>query len=319
MFEAVGIKGDLGALIIGAIMAGHPMASEMSKKLIGFKDLLLVGFFLSIGMAGDFSPGAMLLAAGVGRCRGLEGGVYFAVFSGFHLRARTAVLASLKLANFSEFGLIVGSIAVANGWFTGDWLVIIALALTLTFIVAAPLNARAGSLVAVLLPRVRRFESSKVLPEDAPIDCGGARIAILGMTRGGAGAYDGLKERFGDILIGLDSSPEVVARHSKAGRRVMLADVTDDDFWSRTGQSKPEVVLLAMPEYGENLALVRRFRASGEEGRCCFAMADFPEEEEAMMEAGADMVWNMDAEAGRGFAEDVIRELGDRLAGAGEG
>ncbi len=40
----------------------------------------------------------------------------------------------------SEFGLIVGAIALANGWLSGDWLVIIALALTMTFIVAAPLN-----------------------------------------------------------------------------------------------------------------------------------------------------------------------------------
>jgi len=48
-FVLVGLKGDLGALIMGVLLSGHPRASELSKALLGFKDLLLVGFFLSIG------------------------------------------------------------------------------------------------------------------------------------------------------------------------------------------------------------------------------------------------------------------------------
>ena len=42
----------------------------------------------------------------------------------------------------------MGAIALANGWLSGDWLVIIALALTMTFIAAAPPNARARSILA---------------------------------------------------------------------------------------------------------------------------------------------------------------------------
>ena len=45
LFNLVDMKGDLGALIVGALLAAHPSAAEMSKKLMGFKDLLLVGFF----------------------------------------------------------------------------------------------------------------------------------------------------------------------------------------------------------------------------------------------------------------------------------
>ena len=43
----------LGALLLGLLLASDPKASELSKSLFGFKDLFLVGFFLSIGLTGD--------------------------------------------------------------------------------------------------------------------------------------------------------------------------------------------------------------------------------------------------------------------------
>jgi predicted Kef-type K+ transport protein len=55
LFDAVNLKGDLGALITGAMLASHPLAGDVSKRLLGFKDLLLVGFFLSIGMSGNLT------------------------------------------------------------------------------------------------------------------------------------------------------------------------------------------------------------------------------------------------------------------------
>ena len=51
LFELVNIKGDLGALLIGMFLASHPKASEINKSLMSFKDLFLIGFFLSIGFS----------------------------------------------------------------------------------------------------------------------------------------------------------------------------------------------------------------------------------------------------------------------------
>ncbi|MGD9177705.1 MAG: cation:proton antiporter, partial [Desulfobacterales bacterium] len=51
-FELVGLKPDLGALILGMLVANHAKAGEMSKALFSFKELFLVGFFLSIGLKG---------------------------------------------------------------------------------------------------------------------------------------------------------------------------------------------------------------------------------------------------------------------------
>ena len=49
LFELVHVKGDLGALLAGMYLATHTKASEITKSLLSFKDIFLIGFFLSIG------------------------------------------------------------------------------------------------------------------------------------------------------------------------------------------------------------------------------------------------------------------------------
>jgi len=315
LFNMVDVKGDLGALLVGALLAAHPAASEMSKKLLGFKDLLLVGFFLSIGMSGTISAAALLVALGLAVVVVLKIILYFGVFTRFRLRAHTSLFASLALANYSEFGLIVGAIAVANGWLSSDWLVIIALALTLTFIAAAPLNARSRELHSRVRAHITPFESAVPLPEDTPIDPGGARIAIIGMGHVGTSAYDTLKDRYGDSLVGVEVNPDTVSRHVAAGRHVIHADATDDEFWLRTRKGNVSVALLALPEPEQVLGVAREIRSRHAAVRV-FAVAQYPEEVATLRAAGVETTWNLYTEAGKGFAEEVIDQLGDTVGNA---
>ncbi|MEJ2180007.1 MAG: cation:proton antiporter, partial [Gammaproteobacteria bacterium] len=51
-FEQVGLSSELGALLLGVILADHKRASDLSDALWGLKELFLVGFFLQIGLYG---------------------------------------------------------------------------------------------------------------------------------------------------------------------------------------------------------------------------------------------------------------------------
>jgi len=306
LFDAVDIKGDLGALVFGAMLASHPMAGEMSKKLLGFKDLLLVGFFLSIGMSGALSISAILIALGLTVLVAVKVVLFFLLFTRFRMRARTSTLSSFTLANYSEFGLIVGAIAVTNGWLTEDWLVTIALSLTMTIIAAAPINIRAASLFQSIGQFAKKFETKTLLPEDAPVDPGDARVAVVGMGRLGTGVYDTLKQQYGDVLLGIDIDPDRIANHKATGRNVILADVTDDELWDRAKTGKIEIAVLALREHAENLCMVKRIRRRNEQVKI-FSVANHAEEVDALKEAGAHAVWSLFSEAGVGFAEEVIR------------
>lgn len=125
--------------------------------------------------------------------------LFFLLLTRFKLRARTSLLGSFSLANYSEFGLIVGAIGEANGWISSEWLVIIAIALSTTFVLASPLNAAAHNIYNRFAERLKSYEIKTRHPDDQPIDPGDAEIAIFGMGRAGSGAYN----FFDDVGTGL--------------------------------------------------------------------------------------------------------------------
>jgi predicted Kef-type K+ transport protein len=309
LFDFLGLKGDLGALIIGMMLAAHPSSAEMSKSLNGFKEFLLVGFFLSIGTVGDISYITVLAGFLLALVLIIKVDLYFFIFSAFRLRKRTSAFASINLANYSEFGLIVGSIAFANGWMSGNWIVIISLALTFSFILAAPINKHARAIYGKRKGFLSRFERKNPLPEDLPIDCGTARIAIIGMARLGTGAYDTLREKYGDVLIGTDPDQSVVERHQSEGRNVILADATNEDFWIGSHGNNMSVILLAKRDYEENISIARLIKQYKGKIQYLVTVAEYPDQVESFLKEGVNAVWDFDTEAGTGFAEEVIAQL----------
>ena len=304
LFEAVDVKGDLGALILGCMLASHPLAGDVSKRLLGFKDLLLVGFFLSIGMSGNLTVAAVLIALLLTGLAIFKVVLFFALFTRFKMRARASTLSSLTLANYSEFGLIVGAIAVSNAWLTDDWLVTIALALTMTIIIAAPINTRASRLYDRLRPTARKFETESLLPEDELPDLGDAKIAVIGMGQLGTGVYDQLALDYGNLLIGIDGDADIIAAHEAAGRNVVRVDVTDDEAWEMTIVTPLEVGILALRHHQENLGFVKRVRELTGDVKL-FAVASHVDEVAELIDAGAEAAWNMYLEAGVGLASEV--------------
>ena len=144
-FEVVGLKADLGALFVGVLVGSHPRAKELSKSLVGLTDLLLVGFFLQIGLEGSLSIQGLLWAVLLLVALPLKSLAFFTILTRFHLRARTSFMAGLNLSTYSEFGLIVMALAVGKGWISSEWLVAMALALSFSILTMAPLTRRAGA------------------------------------------------------------------------------------------------------------------------------------------------------------------------------
>ncbi|VAW81934.1 Putative glutathione-regulated potassium-efflux system protein KefB, partial [hydrothermal vent metagenome] len=310
LFELVSIKGDLGALILGVTLASHSRASELARQLLGFKDLFLVGFFLSIGLSGPLSWNSVAIGLLLLLLVPFKTVLFFSLLSKFHLRARTSLLASLSLANYSEFGLIVTAIGVSNGWIGNEWLIIIAIALSLSFIVAAPLNSASYHLYAGMRTLLSRFETDRHIAEEEVIDPGDTRVIIFGMGRVGSGAYDAMSQHIGEQVLGVDVDQDTAIKQHAHGRHVIRGSATDPDFWTRIQLDfdRIHLILLAMPNAQENLFAVRQLKDAGYTGKIA-AVAKYADEIEALQQAGVHAAFNLYAEAGAGFAEHVCHEL----------
>jgi len=309
-FEMVKLKGDLGALVFGMLLAAHPKADELADRLLSFKDLFLVGFFLNIGISGSPTPTGLVIAFLLALAVPFKAALFFGILTRFKLRARTSMLASLSLANYSEFGLIVGSIGVSMGWMSRDWLVIIAVALSITFILAAPLNSASHILYAHISGRLKSFETAKRLPEDKPIETGDAEVAIIGMGGVGTSAFDEMKRRYGDVVIGLDFCAETVGQHRKLGRNVVYGDAEDSDFWERVEPAKSRVnlVMLALPDSKTSVFVIRQMAQRGYQGQIT-ASVRYEDEIQILKEEGIDAAYSLYEEAGVGFADHVCAHM----------
>jgi predicted Kef-type K+ transport protein len=306
VFELVGLKGDLGALVIGILIAGHPQSDELNKAMTGFKDLFLLGFFLSIGVGGIPTPGMVGLALLLVPLVLLKSGLFFALFSRFRLRARTSVLASRNLSQYSEFGLIVVAVSTANGWLPQEWLIILSLAVAFSFILAAIAIRPGDGLYSDRRELWQRHQAADLMADERPIDISEAHIIIVGMGGVGSGAYDHMNARFPGRVVGVDIAPEAVARQQEAGRRVLLGDPADADFWDRVHVPQHvEMIMLTLPRVNTSLAVLRQLRASRYSGPVA-AIARYYDEIPRLEESGASLVFNIYTEAGTGFAEHVM-------------
>ena len=308
LFELVELKGDLGALVLGLLIANHPKADEMAKTMLGFKDLFLLGFFLSVGLSGQPTLETIVVGALIAPFVFLKSALFFSLLTGFRLRARTSLLASLNLTNFSEFGLIVAAIGVANGWIDSQWLIVIAIALSLSFAIAAALNTVSQQLYTQHREIWKRLQRGELIPDDRLLDTKGARIAIIGMGGIGTGAYDTMRELHGETVVGVDTDPITARNQRSTGRNVLHGDPSDADFWDRIQATHTlELVMLALPKVTTNLAVVKQLKAASFAGQVA-AIAKFQDEVEALKEAGATTVFNIYTEAGAGFAGHVLAQ-----------
>lgn len=309
-FEAVRLKPDLGALILGMLMAPHPRAKEMADALLSVKDILLVCFFLEIGLTGLPDASGFVAAGILVGLLPVKMMLYFLVFTRFTLKARTSFITTMNLANYSEFGLIVCALAASTGKIDPQWLVVIAIALSVSLIVASPLNKYADRMFERMSSRLKRFETHRRHPEEVPFEKKPWEIVILGMGRIGVGAYDWFQDQFGKVVVGLDFNHETVDNNSRQGRSVKHGDVTDPDFWRRlpAPDGSVKLVVLTIPNLDAMLYTYRMLKKFHYQGRVAAAV-QYDEEVEVLRDEGVDIAVNVYSEAGMGLAAHVVDEL----------
>lgn len=311
VFQILGLKPALGALIAGLIISNSRKSDELANNLLSIKDFFLIAFFLGIGLTQPLSWEPFAIGAGLLVLLTLKSMIYFYLMTRFRLRARTSFQATLVLFNYSEFALIIGAMSVKAGLIEPEWLVVMAVAVSLSFIIASPMNMRL--FYAAFERWLHPFERSERLVDDQPIDTGDANILIFGMGRVGTGAYNYLRDRYSDKVLGLDEDWQMVEHHRKMGRDVILGDVLDSDFWEKLQAGRVDLVLLALNNHAANRYAVMQLRESNYEGMIA-ATAHYPDEMAELRKLGVDAVFNIYGEAGTGFAEHVCEKLLNKAA-----
>jgi len=309
LFALFGVKGDLGALIFGVLLSRHAKASELSKSLLAFKDLFLVGFFLTIGLAALPDLSMVLVALLLACLLPLKMLLFFGLLCYFRLRIRTASLVSLVLTNYSEFGLIVMVLGVQLGLLDQHWLVILALSLSISFVVTCVYYHRAHILYRKYKKLLARFEHPQKLPEDNFVQPRNAEVLVIGTGRVGRGAYQALYNELGDRVWGMDANDERIKQQQAMGMHVFIGDGENADLWEKLNVAGIKLILIAIPSIDDCRNISEQLKVAGYRGKIA-AIARFEDDREKLQNYGIDKVFDFFVEAGTGFAEESLHLIG---------
>ncbi|QWF69974.1 cation:proton antiporter [Methylomonas paludis] len=301
--EHVGVAADIGALLTGLTLAGHPSTTALANKLWGIKELFLVAFFLQIGLTDLPGREQFVIALQLLAMLPLQGLMFFGLFLFAGLRARNAFVSALVLMTYSEFALITTGAVVKAGLLPDEWQAIISLAVAGSLAIAAPLNRFSQPLFAACETFLIKFEKPSGHPDRLPDCLGVAEWLVIGMGDTGISAYQTLANQE-QRVVGLDADPTVLERLLADGRRVVYGDAEDSSLLSRLPLERIKGIVLAVPSLEVRTSAISLLRKRGFLG-LIGTVGGNAEEALSLQQQGADFVIQPLLEAGKQLAKQI--------------
>ena len=306
-FKLFGLKADLGALVLGAMIAPHERSKELARHMMGYKDFFLVAFFLMIGLHGLPNWENLIVAMILAVMVFFKGGLFLYILTRLKLRARTSWFASLSLSTYSEFGLIVAAIGYQQQIINPEWMVVIAMALSFSFFIGSPLNASAHALLNRFRPQITMLNKHCEHPDDEIRDLGDAEYLICGMGRIGRVVYHFLHGQYGDKVIAIDYDFENVERLRSANKNVFWGDATDGAFWQHVNTEKIKLIFIAMTDHKTNMNVAREISLLNERNFLTGSTSRYRDEFLDLKGMGIDFVYNYYDRLGADFADRFVK------------
>jgi glutathione-regulated potassium-efflux system ancillary protein KefC len=309
-FEIAGLKADLGALVIGMLLVGHPKSKELYERMMEYKDFFLVAFFISIGLSGIPNMNSLLITLLLLGFILFKGVLFVFILSRQNLRGRTAFLTSISLANYSEFSLIVGMAALKTGLINNEWLVAIALLMSVSFLISSPLNYFAHDIYDKVKPTIMKLniQAKYRKIDDAPIAFGDVNYMVIGLGTIGYPAFRHIDELYPGKVIGIDYSHEKIKHLQDENKNVLWGDSTDIVFWENVNCSGIQMVLLAMSEFHSDLNSMKEILKLKNRQFKVAAMYHYEDEKEELLKQKVDYIYSYKERLGIEFAESFLHE-----------
>lgn len=305
-FDLVDVKYDLGALIVGMLLVNHNRSEELYDRMMSYKDFFLIGFFINIGLQGVPTWNNLVLAVVLLVFVFFKGLLFFKIFSFFDLRARSNFLTSMYLSNYSEFGLIVGAVAVSSGFLSNDWLVTIALTMSFSFLLSSPIVERSYEIFERYRDRLNSWNRTSQEIDSQPLISGKVRYLVVGLGSIGMPAFLRLREDFARYVVGVDYNQDKINEMKSDGFDVVWGDVTDRDFWEESNWSGVEFVIFTMSDFASNSNSLKQINKLKHRGFKIAVISHYEDEKAKLEELGADFIYNYKTEVGEDFAENAI-------------
>ena len=310
VFKFVGLKPDLGALVVGMLMVNHKKAEELYDRMMSYKDFFLIAFFISIGLQGVPTFNMLLVASLLLIFALVKGGFFIFLLSFFNVRARTAFLTSVSLSNFSEFGLITMYAGLQSGLIGQEWLTILAILMSFSFFASSPFNANVHKLFDRFKSVIMLLNRGKNCIDTEIADLGNAEYIVIGMGSIGLPAYKHLAVQYPGKVIGIDYNHDRIEAFQKQSINAVWGDATNNLFWIGANFSKVKLVLLGTSDFQSNFNVLMEINMLENKNFKVAAISHYDDEAEQFIANKVDFIYDYKSSIGDDFAEKSIVALG---------
>jgi Kef-type K+ transport system membrane component KefB len=315
------VGSGMGALIAGAGIANLPHSTEIITKVSTVKDFFITLFFVALGVSipAPESMDVIVLAIAFAVIAILARQfVFFPLFYFTGVDQRNAEVSSIRLAQISEFGLVIAFLGVKFGHMSPSLSSSVIFAFIITALITPLVYGKAYEIHESIRPWLERL-GFKAPPELKLEDTEQFKLALLGFHRDASSLLSNLQHDNPGLVrstLVVDFNVAVHPEIAATGATVKYGDLSNPDTLHHLGLSHTDVVICTIPDdllrgidNKSLVSLVREMNPSG----VIIANAVSVDEIDSIYEAGADYVYLSRFEAANALGEAITQALEDRI------
>lgn len=297
----MGLSMEMGALIAGVAISTFPYSFHVTAKIMPLRDVFLTLFFISLGMKIPFPdvryiwPVSILVAFTIAS--------RFIIIIPLSLAGKTnfrnAFIASLNLAQISEFSLVITALGVSYRHIRQETMGAVLFAMAFTSVISSYL-IKYNHQIYVLFERLLtgtgiRRKTAILSPEDFKPHAG-RPITVLGYHRGAQALIEFVSLRKPELLsqiLVIDFNLETVRELEARKIAYFYGDVSHADTLIHAGIGETKIIISTIPDIllkgTSNAKLVQMCRALNPQA-FVIATADVNQQIPELKKAGASEV-----------------------------
>jgi len=287
VFDELDLSIEMGAFLAGVSLAQLPYSTELRDRISPLTNLFILIFFVSIGLqldAGDlfvYWRQAAIAAFVLIPAKFL---IFFALLNWQEFSLETTFLGSVNMIQVSEFALVAGSVAVAEGFVGEPILGFLSLLAVLTMSVSVYAIKYNHQLYEQLRPFSSRWEaagSERVVEQKRYRD----HAVVIGYDELTRNVLHRLAEFYHDVVV-IDRKVAHIEALEEAGYDVIYGDFRHAEVRNTAGLKRADFVLSSSAEPDVNRALL----AEVGERTTVFVEAGWTEDARELYDHGAHYV-----------------------------
>ncbi len=259
----IGFSIEIGGFLAGVAMSDAMEHFQIGSRVRSLRDFFIVMFFVALGshvalgsIADIWIPTLVFsLFVIIGNPL-----IVMVIMGALGYRSRTSFLASVTVAQISEFSFILMALGHRLGHVDEAAVSMITAVGIITITVSSYMIIYGERLHETLRPVLRIFERRHAVKEDAAADHEMRdHVILVGANRTGHAIIRSLENGHSDFLV-VEFNPDVVKRLLARGIRAIYGDITDTDMTETADLARARVIISTPDAYETSLALLHHAR-----------------------------------------------------------